>query len=81
MTFEKFVGYAWEYQGDATQILSPGYYSTAEVFEKDGLQIYADSINMGMNVEAMSDCVVAGLNMDEFMVDDNPVKHYSGERD
>ena len=44
MTFEKFVGYAWEYQGDATQILSPGYYSTAEVFEKDGLQIYADRL-------------------------------------
>ena len=44
MTFEKIVGYAWEYQGDATQILSPGYYSTAEVFEKDGLQIYADRL-------------------------------------
>ncbi|MBE5962052.1 MAG: hypothetical protein E7256_11855 [Lachnospiraceae bacterium] len=73
MTFEKFVSYGWEYQGDGTQTLSPGYYLAAEVFEKDGLQIYADIINMGMNVEAMSDCIIAGLNMDKFMVDDNDV--------
>lgn len=70
MSYEEFTALGWEYLGDAASEIQPNSYSPAERFQKDGLEVYATIVNLGINTVPMSQASVAGISVDSFQMDD-----------
>lgn len=68
MWYSDFEALGWEYDGDPTQMLASNQYSVAEVWKKGDYQIYAEFANMSMNMVPYSECMVAGITLDDFFM-------------
>lgn len=70
MWYSDFENMGWTYDGDNTQTLSSNEYSVAETWEKDGVSVYTDFANLSMNTATFSDCMVGGITLDEYYLED-----------
>lgn len=65
-----FEALGWTYDGDATQTLSSNEYTTAETWVKGDISVYTDLANLSMNTVTMTESMVAGIQVDEFLLRD-----------
>ncbi len=70
MWYAEFEALGWEYDGDNTQTLSSNQYTTTEVWEKDGFEVYTRFANLSMNAVPFSESMVAGITLDRFYLED-----------
>lgn len=72
MSYADFIACGWEYQGDETLTFAPDQYSPSEVFKKGDLEIYVSIINLGIDTEPVTECLVGGLSIDEWQFEAAP---------
>lgn len=60
----------WTYDGDATQTLSSNEYTVAETWVKDDISIYTTLSNLSMNTVTMTESMVAGIEVDDYLLKD-----------
>lgn len=70
MWYSDFEALGWEYNGDNTETLSSDQYTGSQRWEKDGFPVYTVFGNLSMNTAAFSDCMVAGIRIDKFYLED-----------
>ncbi len=70
MWYSDFEALGWEYKGDNTQQLTSNQYTVAERWSKDGNEIYAQFANLSMNSVPFSESMVAGIELDKYMLKD-----------
>ncbi len=72
MSWADFTALGWEYLGEATEQMRPNEYSVAERFEKDGLELYASLVNLGINTVTYDQCMVGGISLDPYQFKESP---------
>lgn len=68
MSYEEFLSYGWELDAnhsDAEMELSPNQYDLV-YFQKGGLECMTYVINLGMNSQKVSECLVGGMEISNF---------------
>lgn len=70
MTFEQLTSFGWEYDGDSSETLSAGSYSTSFVFKKGKMKCYAGIANFDVNTRPYSECHITSLKFDTSMLKD-----------
>ncbi len=67
MTYEELISHGWmaEDETELSQELEPNQYSYT-TFTKDGVKVYFDFLNLGLNNLPMSECLVAGIDIDNY---------------
>lgn len=68
MSYEEFLSYGWELDAnhsDAEMELSPNQYDLV-YFKKGGLECMTYVINLGMNSQKVSECLVGGMEISNF---------------
>ena len=70
MWYSDFEALGWEYDGDNTRTLSSNQYTTTEVWEKDGFEVYTRFANLSMNAVPFSESMVAGITLDRYYLED-----------
>ncbi len=71
MWYADFEALGWEYDGDASQTLDSNQYTVAEVWKKDGVSVYTDLANLSMNTAPFSECMVSGITLDRYDMEDS----------
>lgn len=66
MKYSDFVSRGWISEEDDTQTLAPNEYMMGCTFTKGDMEISAEIINMGVNVEPYSNCLIGGLCVEEY---------------
>lgn len=69
MWYSDFEALGWEYDGDNTRTLSSNQYTTTEVWEKDGFEVYTRFANLSMNAVPFSESMVAGITLDRYYLE------------
>lgn len=70
MWYSDFEALGWEYDGDNTRTLSSNQFTTTEVWEKDGFEVYTRFANLSMNAVPFSESMVAGITLDRYYLED-----------
>lgn len=70
MSYEDFTALGWTTKADTTEELKQYQYSLSEVFEKDGIKIYACFINNTQETLPESKCDIGGIDIDSFYLKD-----------
>ena len=73
MWFSEFEALGWTFKEDAAEKLAPNTYTSAQVWEKDGVRIYTTLYNLTINTATLSQCAVAGIEIDRYQVGDNKI--------
>lgn len=66
-----FEALGWTYAGDATRTLASNEYTVAETWKKGNTSVYTKLANLSMNTVSMKDCMVAGIEVDEYLLKDS----------
>lgn len=72
MTYAEFTAMGWEYQDDETFEVAPYEYTPSAEFKNGALEIYATVINLGINTVPISECLVGGIDIDQYNIEDAP---------
>lgn len=72
MTYAEFTAMGWEYQDDETFEVAPNEYTPSAEFKNGDLEIYATVINLGINTVPISECLVGGIDIDQYNIEDAP---------
>ncbi len=70
MWYSDFEALGFTYTKDATQTLSSSQYTVGEVWQRDGVKISTEFANLSMNTKPYTECMVAGINFDNYYLDD-----------
>lgn len=68
MRYCDFESLGWIYGGDNTDTLSVNQYVARQQWEKDGISIDTKLANLSADTVAFSDSMVAGINIDRYML-------------
>ncbi len=71
MAYADFVAKGWTCVEDETMEISPNYYDSFR-FTKGNLEVYAEVFNLGLNTVAASECMIGGMSIDHFQLEDAP---------
>ncbi|GLC81126.1 hypothetical protein [Lacrimispora brassicae] len=70
MTFDQFTTFGWQYDGDASQTMLAGSYSTSFKFKLGKMQCYAGIANFDVNTRPYSECYITSLKFETSMLKD-----------
>lgn len=66
MTYADFTAKGWEYKNDPEASVDSMNYGVAERFALDGIECYADIVNLDPNAQPVKQCLIGGVSIDAF---------------
>ena len=65
MSYENFIAYGWEYNGDSATEIAPNQYTVGERMKKGELEIYVTFVNFDINTSTVAEAYVGGVTIDD----------------
>ncbi|ROR28479.1 hypothetical protein EDD66_10461 [Mobilisporobacter senegalensis] len=73
MSYSDLTSNGWKYEGDTSLKLEPDQYTTEQFSNEDGLKLYVDIVNLGINSESFDNCQIGGFSIDNYAVGDKEI--------
>ncbi len=70
MMYSDFEAMGWEYDGDSSSTLEPYQYTFTETWKKGDIKCYTRFANLAQSVLPYSECMVAGITLEEYYLKD-----------